>query len=554
MTLAVKPDDEDFVLIGGTSLFRSRDGFAIASVPIKEETWVGGYAYDTVQQLALPSYNFPNILYRNSHPDYHITVFDPFDDNTVWTGHDGGLSLSSDITASPVSWDSRNNGYNVTQFYTVTISKQAGDNRIMGGTQDNATPFIRWRKSAPAAALNVGLGDGSYAYLGTNHAYISPQRGRIRRLNYDAELNPIPTGLQEIPIIFPPSPKDRLFIHPFVVDPQNEDVMYFPLQHEIWRQDQLSAYPVMEDTVLAGWQQIVDLSLTDNYQITTLAVSSDPAHVLYFAVSSCCDLPLLYRLTEATTEAPQPVRRTLPNAVSGAYVHSIAVNPTNADEILVVLSNYNVAGLYHSTNGGLSFSVVEGNLEGSSGLPGPSLRSVTVLPFDGATYYFVGTSTGLYATTEPDGRNTVWLQQAGELIGNTVVESITSRSSDGVVAVATHGRGLFVGTVQGIGSSDVDEPSLALTLEQNYPNPANASTSIPFSLSSSGTVTITLYNVRGREIRKLLSGHVMNAGRYEIPVTLSSLASGMYLYNLQVITESPNESTMSQTRKLLVLK
>ena len=38
MTLAVKPDDENFVVIGGTSLFRSRDGFATANNTVKEET------------------------------------------------------------------------------------------------------------------------------------------------------------------------------------------------------------------------------------------------------------------------------------------------------------------------------------------------------------------------------------------------------------------------------------------------------------------------------------------------------------------------------------
>ncbi|MCG8605966.1 hypothetical protein MJD09_13365 [bacterium] len=57
-----------------------------------------------------------------------------------------------------------------------------------------------------------------------------------------------------------------------------------------------------------------------------------------------------------------------------------------------------------------------------------------------------------------------------------------------------------------------------------------------------------------REVTKLLSGQVMSAGRYEIPVTLSSFASGMYLYNLQVTSENTKQSSISQTRKLVLLK
>ena len=136
MVLAVKPDDENFVLIGGTSLFRSRDGFSTGNNSTFDN-WIGGY-------LPSPDYRYPNL-----HPDQHVIAFDPTDPNKIWCGHDGGLSYCRDITAlstrdSSLAWEDKNNGYITTQFYTIAISKTGEDPQIAGGTQDNGTPYFRW--------------------------------------------------------------------------------------------------------------------------------------------------------------------------------------------------------------------------------------------------------------------------------------------------------------------------------------------------------------------------------------------------------------------------
>ena len=61
MVVAVKPDDENFVVIGATSLFRSTNGFESKPSNPKND-WIGGYSYD-------PSAAF---FYPNLHPDIHI--------------------------------------------------------------------------------------------------------------------------------------------------------------------------------------------------------------------------------------------------------------------------------------------------------------------------------------------------------------------------------------------------------------------------------------------------------------------------------------------------
>jgi len=84
------------------------------------------------------------------------------------------------------------------------------------------------------------------------------------------------------------------------------------------------------------------------------------------------------------------------------------------------------------------------------------------------------------------------------------------------------------------------------TLYQNYPNPFNPETKIRFEVPVYSKVKITLYDLNGREVLKLMED-VFNPGSYEIKLNANSLSSGTYFYKF----ESGN---FIQTRKLVVLK
>lgn len=438
MEIAVKPDDENFVLIGGTNLFRGRNGFNQSSYSSseKDEYWIGGYS---------KSNNYSQ--YPNHHPDQHIIAFDPSNPNRVWSGHDGGLSVTNDITASSVSWTDMNNSYITSQFYTIALSPQADDRRLMGGTQDNGSPFFRFDSQQSATtSSDISSGDGGHAFFSNSYLFVSQQEGKVIR--YNQGLNGNPTS--PYAFVHPSGASEQLFIHPYIVDPNDESIMYYPDGNVMWRNTSVNLITNQNaEGTSTGWEELSSVNVPNGYTISALAVSNKPANTLYYAGYSSSNSPVLMRLDNANTARNGVQDVSISTAQNGSYIHDIAVNPINANEVVVVMSNYNITGIYHTIDGGDSWTSIEGSLTGNNSSPGPSIRSATIIPAESGTKYLVGTSTGLYSTSNLEGDNTTWGREAINQIGFAISEFVDSRISDGDVAVGTHGRGAFMGTFQG---------------------------------------------------------------------------------------------------------
>ena len=91
------------------------------------------------------------------------------------------------------------------------------------------------------------------------------------------------------------------------------------------------------------------------------------------------------------------------------------------------------------------------------------------------------------------------------------------------------------------------------TLSQNFPNPFNSGTVIRFALPQHEDIELVVYNLAGQQVATLADG-VRQAGNYSIhwdgrDNAGRELASGMYLYQLQVKAEK-----QVKTRKLLLLR
>lgn len=83
-------------------------------------------------------------------------------------------------------------------------------------------------------------------------------------------------------------------------------------------------------------------------------------------------------------------------------------------------------------------------------------------------------------------------------------------------------------------------------LQQNYPNPFNPSTRIKYGVAEPGRVLLKVFDYLGREVITLVD-EFKDAGEYEADFNFSSLASGVYFYNL-------HSGRYSETRKMILMR
>ncbi|MEI7906158.1 MAG: T9SS type A sorting domain-containing protein [Bacteroidota bacterium] len=102
----------------------------------------------------------------------------------------------------------------------------------------------------------------------------------------------------------------------------------------------------------------------------------------------------------------------------------------------------------------------------------------------------------------------------------------------------TLGTGTFVDDAEGV-------PTFC-ELSQNYPNPFNPTTTIRYSLPMSSYVTLSVFDVLGKEVATLVNGN-SEAGVHSVQFNGADLSSGIYFYTLRA-------GNVVQHKKMLMLK
>lgn len=519
LVVKVKPDDTNVVFIGGTNLYRSTSGFA----DNRHTTFIGGYK----QGATLPVVD----MYLNHHPDQHELQFLPSNPNRMFSANDGGIFYTNDNTVPSVLWSSLNNGYLTSMFYTCAIDHATTNDIVIGGAQDNGSWFTN--VSSPTSPwVTPRGGDGSFCAIAdySSAYYFSIQNGKVMRAKLDGSGN-----VDSFARIDPIGGRNYLFVNPFVLDPNNNNRMYLAGGKSLWRNNNLSGIPYASnwDSISTNWFRFPDSGWTLGYQITAIAVSKNPANRLYIGTKE----QRVFRLDSAdiVTHAPRSITATSGSVIfpAGSYVNCIAVDPNNADNIIAVFSNYGVNSLFYSSDGGKSWKKIGGNLEAEnrngSG-DGPSCRWASIIPVKGGTVYLVGTTVGLFATTQLSDTSTVWIQQGVNTIGASVVDMIDYRLTDGLIVVATHSGGIFSTHITQVADiNKVSDPSAAaasLNLT-NYPNPFTGETFVRFELKQSAQVTVQLFDQAGRLVETVASGQ-MHAGQQKYSIAGTGLPPGIY--------------------------
>jgi hypothetical protein len=170
-----------------------------------------------------------------------------------------------------------------------------------------------------------------------------------------------------------------------------------------------------------------------------------------------------------------------------------------------------------------------------------------------------------------DAALTLILDNTGELVGCAVSELDGSYQVDGLTAGTyklvsnminyrdAEIQNIVIGEMNGTsevnvilnpdGVTAVDDNSLTVTqfeLSQNYPNPFNPSSTISFSIPSSGLVTLKVYDALGKEVAVLLN-EVKEPGSYNVKFNAENLSSGIYLYKMQ-------SGNYTATKKMILMK
>ncbi|RPI17936.1 MAG: T9SS C-terminal target domain-containing protein [Ignavibacteriae bacterium] len=105
--------------------------------------------------------------------------------------------------------------------------------------------------------------------------------------------------------------------------------------------------------------------------------------------------------------------------------------------------------------------------------------------------------------------------------------------------------GIFSYSLIGVKPNQKEIPS-TYKLNQNYPNPFNPSTVITYNLPKAANVKITVFDVTGKEITRLVDSYIQ-AGEHEIVFNANNYASGIYFYRLESLE-------FSDIKKMLLIK
>ena len=418
LVVSVKPDNENFVVIGGTNAYKINN--------INTDAFVRIGGYDGPSTYAL----WNNGGGTNHHPDVHALEFNPFNPNALFSGTDGGIHKTIDLNAATVGWTNLNNNYQTYQYYHVNIDPLAGSDGVIGGAQDNGTTAggTVFGETNLTAMSSVFSGDGVASAISRDNAcipfFMGSQGGRIYR-DCPTAATITPTG------------STSEFVTYFHLDQSNNNALYYAGENTLWRTTSSS-------TVTSGtWTNMGTTALQgDNDYFQKFSTTWGPYNPATSYLLLGGDEGHIYRLNDPQNAAsfsaavditPPGATLSFPSIVTG-----LAIHPTNRNIVLATYSNYGTQSIFLTTNATAAtptWTLVERNISSLS------IRSAAIAEVGGQTIYYVGTTRGLFSTTNP--LTTDWTREAPNEIGFALVSSLVYRPSDYKLLIGTHGNGMY---------------------------------------------------------------------------------------------------------------
>lgn len=239
-------------------------------------------------------------------------------------------------------------------------------------------------------------------------------------------------------------------------------------------------------------------------------------------------------------------------------ITGIAVDPNNADNVVITCGNYNNnAYVYRTdfaTTAGDPFNTFE-SIQGS-GLAAFPVYSA-VIDKNNNQNIIIGTEFGVYSTDNGFTANASDVNWTEENFGLAKVPVYEVQqqvfnhkyvSNDGMIYAGTHGRGIFrtdkfVG-IRDLGRDSEKSSSFKSSIKM-YPNPVIDNTTIEFNLVKQENVKLAVYSITGRLVHTEELGRLIE-GKQRVNIQLDNLSSGSYIMTLQSSTETKSTKFIVQ--------
>ncbi|HEY0434827.1 MAG TPA: T9SS type A sorting domain-containing protein [Chitinophagaceae bacterium] len=405
---AVDPSTPTTVVVGGIQLARSTDGGT---------TWTAITTNNTV------------------HVDQHALVY--FNSSRLIDGNDGGVYSSSNMTNATPSFTSKNNGFNVTQFYGCDFHPTDA-NYFLAGAQDNNTQ--QFTSPGLNATTPVVGGDGGIPHIrktdGLLQIAATTSNNYFRSLDGGNTFNTLGSAINN---------SRGQFINPTDLD-NSRNVLYAG--------DDIGKYYCITglDATPAG--TVKTMAGMGDRGVTAVKIDPASPNTIWLGASnvdaSTTALPpMVMKVTNANGATPTAAKTTTIAAGNGAYISSIDVDGFNTNNVLVTISNFGVPSVWESTDGGTTFTNIEGNLPDIPVLWGIFAPDGAILSGTTSGGIILATDIGIWTTTAASGATTQWIPNNAGL-ANVPVYMVKYRPGNTSLVAATHGRGLFTADLAGV--------------------------------------------------------------------------------------------------------
>jgi hypothetical protein len=486
LTAAVDPTNPDVVVIGGFQVARSTDAGA---------NWTN---------ISSPS---------GVHVDQHVLLY--ASNTRLIVGNDGGIYSTDNANAGTPAFAKKSTGFNVTQFYGLDLHPTQTD-YFLAGAQDNNTQQFTLPGINTTNAV-VG-GDGGFPHIRQTDGVL--QIAATTGNNYYRSLNSGSTWS----VMSTVNNNRGQFINPSDLA-DNENVLYAG--------DNPGRLYVMSnlETTPTGLAVVIN-AIGTNREVTAVKVDPVTPNVVWVGTTSLISgvIPNIVKLGNANVGTPTVLASATLAVPAGAYISSIDVDRNNTNHAIATVSNYGVTSIFETTNGGTSWSSIEGDLPDmpvywAIFAPPNAILNGTANPEGGI---ILGTELGVWTTSAIGGpfSPTAWTpNNAG--FPNVRTDMLRYRSSDRLLVAATHGRGLFSTTLPQ-GSSTVGVSNLAITKDfiKYISAVSNRLTIVPGTLNTK-KIEVKVYDLGGRLVYQ-------RTGAYQsTTISTSSWSRGSYVVKIK---------------------